>query len=199
MERCQRGDLSAFNELVHRYQQHVYSLAYRLSNSYDDAEDIASEVFIRVFNALPRFRGDAQLSTWLYRVVTNVYLDKRKRRGNLPVTSLEEYLETTEGGQVRQVPDPSPTPQEILEARERREAVQRAVSALPEYQRIMIAMYHLEGMPYEQIAEVLDMPLGTVKSRLNRARRALRDQLEAQGELSGYSFSPTEQSGPVGR
>ncbi|HEY3282425.1 MAG TPA: sigma-70 family RNA polymerase sigma factor [Armatimonadota bacterium] len=183
VERCQKGDLAAFNELVQRYEKQVYTLAYRLCGNHDDAEDIAAEVFLRVFNALPRFRGDAQFSTWLYRVVTNVYLDTRKRRSNHPVASLEDYLETDEGGQPRQVQDTAPSPQEELEANERREVLQRAIQALPEFQRIMITLYHVEELPYEQISEILQMPLGTVKSRLNRARRALRDHLVAQGEL----------------
>ncbi len=183
VERCQKGDLQAFNELVQRYEKQVYALAYRLCNNYDDAEDIAAEVFLRVFNALPRFRGDALFSTWLYRVVTNVYLDTRKRKTSHPTSSLEEYLEAEDGGQERQVEDTAPSLQTQIEAEERREALRRAIDALPEFQKIMITLYHLEELPYERIAEILEMPLGTVKSRLNRARRALRDQLVAQGEL----------------
>jgi RNA polymerase sigma-70 factor (ECF subfamily) len=185
IERCKRGDRAAFNELLQRYEKQVYNLAYRLTGNYDDAQDIASEVFVRVFNSISKFRGDSAFSTWLFRVVTNVYLDERKRRTSHPVSSLEEYLEMEDGPVKRQVEDGAPGPQELAEQSERTRALQEAINGLPEFQRVMITLYHVQELPYEEIAEILNMPLGTVKSRLNRARRALRDKLLAQRELFG--------------
>lgn len=185
IERCKQGDPSAFNELIQRYEKQVFNLAYRLTGNYDDANDVASDTFVRIYNSIGKFRGDAAFSTWLYRIVTNVYLDTRKRRLAHPHSSLEEYLELEDGSLTRQIEDPLPGPQHNVEERERYEILQAAISELPEFQRIIIVLYHIQELPYEDIAEILDMPLGTVKSRLNRARRALREKLASQRELFG--------------
>jgi RNA polymerase sigma-70 factor (ECF subfamily) len=185
IERCKLGDTAAFNDLILRYEKQVYNLAYRLTGSYDDANDVASDTFVRIFNSIGRFRGDSAFSTWLYRIVTNEYLDARKRRSAHPNLSLEEYMELEEGSMERQVEDPSPGPHVSVEAGERHQMLMKAIERLPDFQRIIIVLYHIQELPYEEIAEILKMPLGTVKSRLNRARRALRDQLSEQRELFG--------------
>lgn len=183
MDRCKSGDKNAFNTLVQIYEKRVYNLAYRLSGHYDDANDISVDAFIRVFQALPQFRGDAHFSTWLYRIVTNVYLDRRKRMRNKQHLSLEEYIELEENSVSRQIEDPSPTPFLIAENNERSKLLQNAISTLPDYQRAMVVLYHTEGKSYEEIASILELPVGTVKSRLNRARLALRTKLEPLKEL----------------
>ena len=175
IERCQRGETAAFNDLILKYEKQVYNLSYRLTGNYDDANDVASDTFVRIFNSIGKFRGDSAFSTWLYRIVTNVYLDIRKRRSAHPNLSLEEYLELDEGSLARQIEDTSPGPQEKAEEVERNAYLLRAINELPEFQRVMVTLYHIQELPYEEIAEVLDLPLGTVKSRLNRARRAQRD------------------------
>jgi RNA polymerase sigma-70 factor (ECF subfamily) len=185
IDRCKRGDPSAFNELVLKYEKQVFNLAFRLTGNYDDANDVASDTFVRIYNSIGKFRGDSAFSTWLYRIVTNVYLDTRKRRLAHPHLSLEEYLEMEEGSLPRQIEDPAPGPQVEAEERERHELLQSVINELPEFQRIIIVLYHIQELPYEEIAEILNMPLGTVKSRLNRARRALRERLAAQRELFG--------------
>jgi RNA polymerase sigma-70 factor (ECF subfamily) len=183
IDRCKQGDLSAFDELVHRYEKSVFNLAYRMTGNYDDAGDVASEAFVKVFNAITSFRGDASFATWVYRIATNVYLDHRKRQKGHQTTSLDEYLELEENSVARQIVDPSPVPGELLEARERRAALDHAISLLPEYQRLMVVMFHMDGKTYEEIAEIMCLPIGTVKSRLNRARLALRDKLKSSLEL----------------
>ncbi len=180
--RCKQGDRSAFNELMQRYEKKVYNYAYRLCSSYDEANDIAAEAFIRVYNSLANFRGDSSFITWLFRIVTNVYLDERKRKRIRPQHSLEELVELEETSVHRQVEDSGPTPAEHAETRERSEILQRAIDSLPDYQRMMIVLYHTEGRSYEEIAEMLDLPIGTVKSRLNRARLSLRDILLPEQE-----------------
>lgn len=183
VERCVRGDNEAFNELIRRFEKQVYSLAYRLTGNHDDAEDVASEAFVRAYNAIRRFRGASALSTWLYRIVTNVYLDERKRRAAHPQSSLEEYLDVPDGQVKRQIEDSSPGPEEIAELAERSSVLQAAINSLPDFQKTMIVLFHIQELPYDEIAQILNMPVGTVKSRLNRARRALRDKLLAQREL----------------
>lgn len=160
------------------YERQVYSLAYRLSGSYDDANDIASEAFIRVFSALPRFRGDSAFSTWLYRIVTNVYLDFRKRKQSRQHFSLEEEYASEGQSLQRQIVDERPGPEEEAQQGDISRILGQAIQQLPEFQREIITMFHVWDMSYEEIAEQKNLPVGTVKSRLNRARLALRDILK---------------------
>lgn len=179
---CKDGDRGAFNDLILRYEKKVYNFAYRLCGNYDDASDIASEAFIRVFNALPGFRGDSSFITWIFRITTNVYLDAKKKQKNRPVQSLNEIVDLEESSVTVQIEDPSPTPQVAMELSEKTRLLQKAIESLPDYQRAMIVMYHTEGQSYEEIAEALELPIGTVKSRLNRARLSLRQILLPERE-----------------
>ncbi|HLV78823.1 MAG TPA: sigma-70 family RNA polymerase sigma factor [Chthonomonadaceae bacterium] len=183
IERCKRGDRAAFDTLIRAYEKRVYNLAYRLCGHYDEANDISIDALMRVFQSIHLFRGEANFSTWLFRIVTNVYLDRRKRSRNKQHLSLEEYIELEENSVTRQVEDTAPTPDQVAEANERRDFLLQAIASLPDYQRAMIVLYHTEGLAYEEIAEVLGLPLGTVKSRLNRARLTLREKLEPHKEL----------------
>src|SRR5579884_2870129 len=183
IERCKRGDRAAFDTLIRAYEKRVYNLAYRLCGHYDEANDISIDALMRVFQSIHLFRGEANFSTWLFRIVTNVYLDRRKRTRNKQHLSLEEYIELEENSVARQIEDVAPTPSMVAEDKERQELLQQAISALPDYQRAMIVLYHKEGLSYEEIADVLGLPIGTVKSRLNRARLLLREKLEPLKEL----------------
>ncbi len=178
IERCKRGDHKAFDSLVRAYEKRVYNFAYRLCSNYDEANDVCADTFLRVFQAIHLFRGNPNFSTWLFRIVINVYLDRRKRARNKQHLSLQEYIDLEESSLVRQVEDPSPTPDRIVEDHERRDILQDAIATLPDYQRAMIVLYHTEGRSYEEIAEALSLPVGTVKSRLNRARLFLREKLQ---------------------
>ena len=183
IERCKQGDLSAFDDLVRRYEKQVYNFAYRMTGNYDDASDIASDAFVKVYNAIETFRGDAHFTTWLFRIVTNLYLDERKRSKAHMNIPLDEYIDLEESSVTRQVEDPSPSPLELIECAERSDTLERTINMLPEYQRIMIHLYHSQGQSYEEIAEIVGLPIGTVKSRLNRARLALKEKLEPAREL----------------
>ena len=183
INRCKQGDLSAFDELVHRYEKQVYGFAYRMAGNYDDANDIASEAFVKVFQAIESFRGDANFSTWLFRIVTNLYLDHRKRTKAHVNVSLDEYFELDESTVARQIEDTSPGPLEQVEAGERSLILENAINQLPDYQRLMVLLFHTQGQSYEEIAEIIGLPIGTVKSRLNRARLALKEKLEPMREL----------------
>ncbi len=183
IERCKRGELSAFNELVKKYEKQVYNFAYRLTGNYDDANDIGQEAFLRVYNAIGSFRGDASFTTWLFRITTNVFLDERKRARAHPHTSLDEYVALDESSVSRQIEDTAPTPDVITEARERAQILEDAIRTLPEYQRAVVTLYHTQQKSYEEIAEIMDQPIGTVKSRLNRARLALKEKLSPLREL----------------
>lgn len=182
---AREGDGQAMDALVRRHYRSVYNLALRLSNNYDDAQDIVSEAFIRVHNALPSFRGDANFTTWLYRIVKNVFLDERKKQRIRSHSSLEEMVELEDNSVARQVEDPRPLPEMVVERTEQAALVQAAVMTLPKNQRVMIALYHFQHLAYEEIAEIMGLPIGTVKSRLNRARLALKEKLVGNRELLG--------------
>ena len=183
IDKCKKGDLEAFDSLVKRYEKQVYNFAYRMTSNYDDANDVASEAFIKVFQGIRTFRGEANFSTWLFRIITNVYLDKRKRLRPQGTVPLDEYIELEENTVTRQIEDPSPAPINVVEEKERHEYLQQAISELPDYQRIMVLLFHNQGQSYEEISVIMGLPIGTVKSRLNRARLALREKLKHNMEL----------------
>ena len=180
IERAQRGDRDAVNQLVTKYQARAYQFAYRLTGNPDDASDLVAEAFVRVYTALPRFRRDSQFSTWLFRIVTNCFLDAKKKTDRKPTDQLEDaWVDVDAKSTIVE----QESPVEASERGEREEILQRGIEKLPEYQRAMIVMFHVENLSYEDIAAALDLPIGTVKSRLNRARLALREILEPYEEL----------------
>ena len=124
-----------------------------------------------------------RLPTWLFRITTNVFLDDRKRARAHPHASLDEYLELEESSVSRQIEDPGPSPEVLTEEKERGQILQGVIGSLPEYQRAMVVLYHTEQKSYEEIAEIMNLPIGTVKSRLNRARLALKEKLTPMREL----------------
>jgi RNA polymerase sigma-70 factor, ECF subfamily len=181
IRRAQGGDRSAFDGLISRYEVKAFQYAFRLTRNSEEASDVVSDAFIRVYNAIGNFKGQSSFSTWLYRILTNCFLDIRKKAK--PVSSLDVASQTGNGELERQIEDTKPTPHEETERTEREESMERAVNKLPEYQRAMIVMYHVDMLTYEEISEALDLPIGTVKSRLNRARMTLRDLLQKDQEL----------------
>jgi RNA polymerase sigma-70 factor (ECF subfamily) len=180
VERAQRGDRDAVNQLVTKYQARAYQFAYRLTGNPDDASDLVAEAFVRVYTALPRFRRDSQFTTWLFRIVTNCFLDAKKKATRKPTDQLEDaWLDADANSTIVE----QESPIEASERAERDQIMQQAIEKLPDYQRAMIVMFHVENLSYEDIAATLDLPIGTVKSRLNRARLALREILEPYEEL----------------
>jgi RNA polymerase sigma-70 factor (ECF subfamily) len=202
IERFKQGDMNAFDQLVYRYETKIYQYAYRLTQSNEDAADVVSETFVRMYTSLKNFRGDSQLSTWLYRVVSNVYFDFRKRERSHDHLPLEFPSDDGTTEMERQIEDPNaPDLDEHVLQLERQRILMGAISRLPEYQRAMVVLFHVEDRSYEEIAQILNLPLGTVKSRLNRARIALKELLEPHLELFGVepSLNSTEAlHSPVG-
>lgn len=180
---AQSGDRRALNALVAEHQERAYRYAYRLTRNQDDASDVVADAFVRISTAIKTFRGQSGFGTWLYRIITNCALDRKKKQKRHRHLSLDASQSTEEGEVKMQVEDEGPSPQERAESTEREAKVQQALDEMPEYQKAMLILYHVEQLSYEQIAETLDLPLGTVKSRLNRARAALRDHLAVDMEL----------------
>jgi RNA polymerase sigma-70 factor (ECF subfamily) len=175
-----------FERLVARYSRHVYAIAYRMSGNEADARDLAQEAFIRVWRAFRRIDPNAQLEGWLYRIVSNLHIDLLRRRRGPKVHSLDEPVSTSSGDLVRERPDPSAdVEQTVLDATVDRR-IQEALLALSPDLRMVVVLSDIEGYPYEEIARMIEVPIGTVKSRLHRARRALRDRLASiRASLSG--------------
>lgn len=183
IEKAQRGDRGALNELIRKHQDRAYQYAFRLTRNPDVAADVVADAFVRINNALKNFKGNAAFTTWLYRIITNCYLDQRKRekgKGNL---SLDSGFQQDDEDVTREIEDPGRTPDELVERNQREALLHKALAELPEFQKSMIVMYHAEQLSYEEIAEALDLPIGTVKSRLNRARISLREILAQDEEL----------------
>lgn len=181
--RAQAGDRNAFNALVQRYEVRAYQYAYRLCRNQELASDLVSETFLRVYNALHHFKGNSSFATWLYRIMTNCFLDYRKRDKSKMMVSIDAAMQGEDSELERDIKDTARNPQEETERTHRLSKFEEAISQLADFQQSMLVMYHAETMSYEEIAAALDLPVGTVKSRLNRARIALRDLLIKDEEL----------------
>jgi RNA polymerase sigma-70 factor (ECF subfamily) len=175
------GEPGAFDGLVRAHYQRAYNTAYRLLGDHERAEDATVEAFARAYRSLPRFRGEAAFSTWLFRIVVNLCRDYLRGRP-APLRSLEE-LGGREGDQPREVADDSADPAQSAEQRSRQETVHQALQEITADHRTVLVLYDLSGFAYEEIAGVLRVPVGTVKSRLSRARLALKEVLLPHREL----------------
>ena len=171
--RARSGDRPAFAHLVERHRVSVFNMTLRIVGNREDAEEAAQDVFVRAYRSLDRFRGDSRFSTWLYRIAVNVSLSSARRsRRDLSTSSLSE---DDEDGLPMQIPDTAANPAELFEQTEFRERVRNLVAALPPIYSVVISMYHMQSLSYDEIAEALELPIGTVKARLFRARAALRN------------------------
>lgn len=197
VERAKKGDLDAFEMLVSRYERKVYTIAYRLTGHHEDASDIAQDAFIRVYTRLGDFRGDSSFYTWLTRIVTNACKDELRRRKRQNVTYLDQPVESDDGDMTRQMADEATDgPEQALERREMQSSVQKAIQSLDDHFRMVLVMRDIQGLSYNQIADALGENLGTVKSRLNRARSALKEALESMELLSPqFVYRPRRRQG----
>ena len=186
--RCQDKDIAAFDEIVARYKHKIFNYIYRMVGDSEEAEDLTQEVFVKTYVSLGSFRSQASLNTWLYRIAGNPCIDshrKRTRRQNALGGSLVSLSEPAtadaeigeDSGPARDVPDSSMEPYVVLARKDLDERAHLALQSLPEKMRRVIVLHDLEDVPYEEIASILGIPLGTVKSRLFNARMQLRDLL----------------------
>lgn len=180
---CQQGDKSAWDTLIHRYEKTIYRFAYTLCSNYDDTMEIAALVFLRVYENLRTFRNASQFSSWLYCIVRNTYVDTCLRPMHRTHISLDAEIEMEDRSLAREIPDSAPSPEEVLVVGERGRLLRKAIYHLPDYQRRMMELYHVQGMSYEEIAQNTGLSIGTVKSRLSRARLMLRERLTGMEEL----------------
>ncbi len=177
VQRAQRGNQDAFAALVTRHQRYVYNLAYRLLGDGREAEDLAQEAFLRVWKGLNTFRGDAKFTTWLYRIVTNLCYNRLEglRRELLDLS--------VDDGDLAHALSHAKEPPVVVETAESYAFLHRQVAALPTKYQLVISLFYLQGFSYQEMAQVLEMPLGTVKTHLFRARQRLKQYLLAEQEL----------------
>jgi RNA polymerase sigma-70 factor, ECF subfamily len=168
IQRFLAGEVGAFERLVERYYQRIDRLAQQVVRHPPAAEDITQEVFLRAYRALPRFRGEASLYSWLYRITLNLCLNYLRQQANR-VSTVEDPDAST--------PPVSADPSSLLENQERERLVRGAIDALPAHYRVAIILRDLEGLSYQEIADILGIPLGTVKSRINFGKHLLREAL----------------------
>jgi RNA polymerase sigma-70 factor (ECF subfamily) len=180
---AQRGNMDAFNELVLSYQDQVYNLAYRIMGDPASASDAAQEAFISAYQHIDGFRGEypSSFKSWLMRIVSNACFDELRRLKRRPTTSIEDF-ELDEEANPALVSEAG-SPEEHAEREEMARVIQTGIQTLPADQRVTLVLSDVQGFSYQEIAEITDVPLGTVKSRLARARGKLRDHLRDQGEL----------------
>jgi RNA polymerase sigma-70 factor (ECF subfamily) len=182
IKRSQKGDAAAFEELALAYQQRIYNLALRVLNQAEDAADVTQEVLLKVYRSLPKFRGEAAFSTWIYRITVNACRDIL-RRG---YKQKEGLLDFGEGGEDedsrREVADYSQLPEDILLERESGQYLQALIAGLNPTYRLAVTLREISGLGYQEIAATLNISLGTVKSRLNRARHCMKEQLLRDAE-----------------
>ena len=185
--RSRGGDLDSFNQLVLRWERPIYALAYRVIGREEDARDVAQETFLRAFRALGGFKGEAKFSSWLYRITLNLCRDWIRRERRTPLAQPPEGVDLVElAGEAT----PSESLEDLVSRKELGRAVAKAMGNLPDEQRTAIILKEYHGLTFQEIAELLDCPLSTVKTRLYQGLGVLRKQLAHAGVESVFSNGP---------
>ena len=192
IRRAQQGDNPAFEQLLLLHQKKVYNLCLRMSANPDDALDLSQEAFIKAWRSIGQYQFEASFSTWLFRLTSNVCIDFLRRKKRRQETSLTESYDDSDAGEEFSLPDTAPLPEEQAITNETKIELVQAMARLAPDHREILQLRVVENLPYEQIAEILDIRVGTVKSRLARARLALRKILKAGNFFSAASSEPVE-------
>jgi len=171
-------DRREFDSLVERYHKQAYNIAYRMAGNHADAEDLTQEAFIRAFRFFGQYRRELPFDSWLYKIMSNVFIDRLRRKPKVKLRSLDQPVVTEDGEAQFDVADPSAGPEDVILSKEMDGRIQAALDTLPEAFRMTVIYADIEGLSYEEIAEATKTNIGTVRSRLHRGRRLLRDKLK---------------------
>lgn len=171
-------DRREFDALVQRYHKQAYNIAYRMAGNHADAEDLTQEAFIRAFRFFGQYRRELPFDSWLYKIMSNVFIDRLRRKPKARIRSLDQPVVTSDGEAQFDVPDTSAGPEECVLSQEMDSHIQAALDTLPDAFRLTVIYADIEGMSYEEIAEATNTNIGTVRSRLHRGRRLLRNKLK---------------------
>ncbi len=183
IKRIKNGDIEAFEDIVALYETKVCGIIYQIVRNQNEVEDIAQEVFIKVFKNINKFEEKSSLYTWIYRITVNMCIDTIKKRKS--VVYIDEKLETGDGEIERQFESDQKT-DEIYEKKELKDIINKCIEELPEKQRMMIILRDIKGFSYEEISSFTKTNIGTVKSQINRARLKLKELLEKKGTIVDY-------------
>lgn len=184
-EVAQNEERRDFDALVERYHKQAYNIAYRMAGNHADAEDLTQEAFIRAFRFFGQYRRELPFDSWLYKIMSNVFIDKMRRKPKAKIRSLDQPITTEDGEAQLDIPDTSAGPEEKVLSKEMDNRIQAALNTLPEAFRLAVIYADIEGLSYEEIAEATNTNIGTVRSRLHRGRRLLRNKLKSYTDLMG--------------
>lgn len=190
--REQTSRRAEFDRLVERYHKQAYNIAYRMTGNHADAEDLTQEAFVRAFRFFGNYRRDWPFDNWLYKIMSNLFVDDLRRRPKAHVQSLDQPLDLSGSGEVYlEIPDSGSNPERLVMSHELDERIQRALNGLPNDFRMTVILADIEGLSYEEISAAMKCSLGTVRSRLHRGRKLLRTKIaafEGDGLLTAASF-----------
>ncbi len=168
-----------FDRLVERYHKQAYNIAYRMTGNHADAEDLAQEAFVRAFRFFGNYRRDWPFDNWLYKIMSNLFVDDLRRRPKAHLQSLDQPLDVGSGDMYLEIPDLGANPERMVMSHELDEHIQRALNSLPNDFRMTVILADIEGLSYEEISTAMKCSLGTVRSRLHRGRKLLRSKIAA--------------------
>lgn len=182
-EVARNQDRREFDALVQRYHKQAYNIAYRMAGNHADAEDLTQEAFIRAFRFFGQYRRELPFDSWLYKIMSNVFIDRLRRKPKAKIRSLDQPVVTDDGEAQLDIADTSAGPEEAVLSKEMDGRIQQALSTLPDAFRLTVIYADIEGLSYEEIAEATNTNIGTVRSRLHRGRRLLRNKLKSYADL----------------
>ena len=177
IRRAAAQDAAAFEQLMLLHQKPVYNICYRMAGNAEDALDLSQEVFLKAYRNIGNFDERSQFSTWIYRITANTCIDEMRKRKGRQSFSLEEELESEEGSMQRQVADAGETPEESMLREEQKSEILQALESLSPEHKVAVILRDIKGLSYEEIAEILELTLGTVKSRISRGRNQLKQEI----------------------
>lgn len=180
---CKEGDLQAFEELISKYEARVFNITFRILGDYAEAEDVSQDILVKVFRFIKGFKEQSSFYTWLYRITVNECMDVINKRKKAVIYSIDTPIETENDEIAREIQDKGESVEEKAERNELRKYLAEAINSLSSEHRAVIVLRDVQGFSYEEIAEIIKCPPGTVKSRINRARCELKDLLLKNREL----------------
>jgi RNA polymerase sigma-70 factor, ECF subfamily len=183
LEKCRQGDVESFELLICDYQKKAFNIAYRILENIEDASDATQEAFIKVFKSIKDFKGESSFSTWLFRIVTNVSLDQLRVKKRNQVLYIDKEIVLEDDTITAEVADYSNMPEDVVDKKERISKIHKAINLLSEEHKTIIVLRDIQGFSYEEISQITNCSMGTVKSRINRARLSLKNILTSNEEL----------------
>ncbi|MHB0912158.1 MAG: sigma-70 family RNA polymerase sigma factor [Armatimonadota bacterium] len=174
----QSEDRKIFDELVHKHHRQIYNVAYRMAGNHADAEDLTQDTFLKAYRFFHRYNREMPFENWLYRIMSNVFVDTLRRRPKVHIRSIDEPVRQEEGETTLDLPDSKEGPEELALTSELDGRMQNALETLPNDFRLAVILSDIEGLSYEEISEVMGCSIGTVRSRLHRGRKLLREKIK---------------------